>query len=213
MCCDHCLRGDSQSLMMSAETIDLALDMFQEIRSLTFTGGEPTLNISAMRYAFNQIKENGIPLGSFFIATNGLENQRELFDLVVDMYGYCYEQEMCEVTVSRDIYHANNEGGSILEVLKCCTDSKHNGDYNGGKSLIKMGRAEGIKGSCSRPITKKLDLDYCSTETMEYGGLLYVSCKGDLLADCDLSYDKIDDPEYQLGKLENIWKFLKRIGD
>lgn len=52
MCCAHCLRGDAESIDIQEKYIDAFLDSFETgayISSLTFTGGEISLNIPAIR--------------------------------------------------------------------------------------------------------------------------------------------------------------------
>lgn len=46
MCCTHCLRGDAQDLDISDEVLETVARNIQP-SSVTFTGGEPSLNIAA----------------------------------------------------------------------------------------------------------------------------------------------------------------------
>ena len=58
MCCAHCLRGDAESIDIQEKYIDAFLDNFEKgayISSLTFTGGEISLNIPAIRYTLNAV--------------------------------------------------------------------------------------------------------------------------------------------------------------
>ena len=74
MCCAHCLRGDAESIDIQEKYIDAFLDSFEKgayISSLTFTGGEISLNIPAIRYTLKAVKERGIAVGSFYMVTNG----------------------------------------------------------------------------------------------------------------------------------------------
>lgn len=51
MCCAHCLRGDAEAVDIQERYIDAFLDSFANagyISSLTFTGGEISLNIPAI---------------------------------------------------------------------------------------------------------------------------------------------------------------------
>lgn len=69
MCCAHCLRGDAESIDIQEKYIDAFLDNFEKgayISSLTFTGGEISLNIPAIRYTLKAVKERGIAVGSFY---------------------------------------------------------------------------------------------------------------------------------------------------
>ena len=59
MCCAHCLRGDAESIDIQEKYIDAFLDSFEKgayISSLTFTGGEISLNIPAIRYTLKAVK-------------------------------------------------------------------------------------------------------------------------------------------------------------
>ena len=74
MCCAHCLRGDAEAVDIQEKYIDAFLDSFANagyISSLTFTGGEISLNIPAIRYTLNAVKERNISVGSFYMVTNG----------------------------------------------------------------------------------------------------------------------------------------------
>lgn len=67
MCCAHCLRGDAESIDIQEKYIDAFLDNFEKgayISSLTFTGGEISLNIPAIRYTLKAVKERGIAVES-----------------------------------------------------------------------------------------------------------------------------------------------------
>lgn len=57
MACEHCLRGDAQNMDMSKEIIDEVLKSCNGINSVTFAGGEPSLNISIIRYFFEQAEK------------------------------------------------------------------------------------------------------------------------------------------------------------
>jgi MoaA/NifB/PqqE/SkfB family radical SAM enzyme len=48
MMCDHCLRGDEQSIDMSDDVIKAVLSGVSSIGSLVFTGGEPTLAVDVI---------------------------------------------------------------------------------------------------------------------------------------------------------------------
>ena len=61
MCCAHCLRGDAEAVDIQERYIDAFLDSFANagyISSLTFTGGEISLNIPAIRYTYCDDKDD-----------------------------------------------------------------------------------------------------------------------------------------------------------
>ena len=65
MCCAHCLRGEAENIDMQKETIDKVLDLVDKIECVTFSGGEPSLNLPLIQY--------------FLIEQNKKENFREAF--------------------------------------------------------------------------------------------------------------------------------------
>ncbi len=67
MCCAHCLRRDAEDIDMEKETVDEILNMVDEIQSVTFTGGEPSLNLPLIQYFFDKADEKG-KFPEFFLA-------------------------------------------------------------------------------------------------------------------------------------------------
>ena len=78
MGCAHCLRGDAQDVDVSHTIIDEIFNQVDGIGQVTFTGGEPSLNISAIRYFFQRAERTNKMPRSFFVATNGKANQEQL---------------------------------------------------------------------------------------------------------------------------------------
>ena len=54
MCCAHCLRGEAENIDMQKETIDKVLDLVDKIEHVTFSGGEPSLNLPLIQYFFDR---------------------------------------------------------------------------------------------------------------------------------------------------------------
>jgi MoaA/NifB/PqqE/SkfB family radical SAM enzyme len=191
MACDHCLRGDAQDMDMSTEVVDRLLDAAgQSIGSITFTGGEPTLNISIIRYTADQLKARGISLGSFFVVTNGKIESLELVHVLIDLYAMSDEHEMCGLCVSNDEYHEGTDDLHMYPALKF-----FNADGHGPKDekyVISEGRANemGIGGRMYTPDTLELDIndDYVSVNST-----LHISANGNVFPGCDASYDRIDE--------------------
>ena len=76
--CAHCLRGDAQCVDMSKSTIDKLMPMLGKVSSVTFTGGEPSLNTGIIEYFFKRFEETHSYVPSFFVATNGIGKERQL---------------------------------------------------------------------------------------------------------------------------------------
>ena len=107
--CDHCLRGDRENKNIDYKFIDSLLNQVENINSVTFTGGEPSLNVDAIEYFLQQCKEKDIYIGYFFIVTNGININASFVIACLKLYAYCEEKEMCQVLVSNDSYHAYEE--------------------------------------------------------------------------------------------------------
>lgn len=109
MACPHCLRGDAQEIDITHEIIDKALENVTSINSITFTGGEPSLNVEAMQYILNKCKNEGIFVSSFYIVTNGKVVSVDFIKTMLDWYAFCIENggegELCGLALSRDRFH------------------------------------------------------------------------------------------------------------
>lgn len=194
MCCRHCLRGDAQNLDMSKEIIDKVLDSFDGFSMVTFTGGEPSLNIPIIQYFFEQAWIKRKMPSSFYLVTNGKENQEKLAMILLGVYPYMTEQEYCGIALSVDPWHEPVEKTagycSILRGLSFYRDDKENMNL----VPIKEGRAESLNGSETVNVHGKesfyvqdgyIDDEFAIDE-------LYVAANGKLIGNCDFSYEHID---------------------
>lgn len=70
------MRGPKQNLDIPLEFIDLLLDLdrnhYKAIETLTFSGGEPTLNVPAIAYTVDKIVSEQLPVFHVSLMTNGL---------------------------------------------------------------------------------------------------------------------------------------------
>ena len=167
MCCAHCLRGDAESIDIQEKYIDAFLDNFEKgayISSLTFTGGEISLNIPAIRYTLKAVKERGIAVGSFYMVTNGkaVDKMADLAMTSLEWWAYCDEKDdyMCGLCISSDNFHEviPYESKSILSGLKYNRNDKVT-DFHLAY-LLNEGRAKNldfyyILGRTFNPITRK----------------------------------------------------------
>lgn len=215
MACEHCLRGCSQNVDIPFETIDRIFEGVQEVYSLTFTGGEPFLNIDAIEYTLKYVKEHCIPVHSVFVVTNGKHFEERYitvmnewimyvtsFNINLDAKLECGDTiwEIDELSnysglaVSRDPYHEQIplENYIRYRLLSYYSEVKEREDYNG--SIILEGNAyeNGLIGQEREG--DKFDFYDWEVEDFEIGedktvSLVYVSCLGEVLADCDRSYE------------------------
>lgn len=190
MACEHCLRGNAVNLDIKKEYIDSLLSQVESIGIVTFTGGEPSLNVPIMNYFLEQCKANNIYVGSFYIATNGMKVNEDFVLFCLRMYSFCGDKEFCQVEVSNDLFHANegNFDETLLSGLSFFSKKFENDGYNYhyGDSLIKEGKAKtelGMGRETDKGQTKsKMDLDTFNDSD------IYLNCKGEIIYGCDWSY-------------------------
>lgn len=204
MNCAHCLRGCAQNLDMSKEIVNKVLDDIDAITTLQFTGGEPSLNLPLISYIFEEIKRRNIPVTSFWMATNGKANSMELAIELLKAIPYVDDPESCGVTISVDQFHENeNLRTNPLKFLSFYTGDKE-GDI---KYIIDKGNAsENGIGNYQKRISDNFyfddyDDDIVSVET------IYVSADGSVLADCDVSYEEMED--YTICQAGEIRQFIE----
>lgn len=106
MRCAHCLRGAAQRIDIDERSIDELLRHCEDgIGCLIFSGGEPTLNLDAIEHTLQVIRRRNIPLGGFYVVTNGKVYHRRLTEILDNIYLYCNEPDLCGLAVSNDEFH------------------------------------------------------------------------------------------------------------
>lgn len=202
MQCEHCLRGCSQSADMDKQLVDTILTNVESIGSVTFSGGEPTLNLPIIEYFFEQASWLGVGIGSFFVATNGLVNQFELAKILMERFDDMDDKEYCEVSLSTDAFHTPVK--NFLKHLSFYSESKEY-EYNESfEHLINVGFAKenGIGDKNRRIPAAEFNFDIESSYNFDVSmfddealvdiEMLYISATGLVAADCDCSYDMVD---------------------
>jgi hypothetical protein len=181
---------------MTTDIIDKILDNTESIGELTFTGGEPLLNSEIIKYAIDKIINNGINLSGFFMVTNGTIFDNELYFKLIELYWYCmgnYNEFYGGVAVSIDEFHENDEDSAIVKKwksLKFYSNSKeHHGKFEG--LLIDEGNANecgiGNRSLILNKVKYKVESDLC------FEDMVYINANGDVLNDCDMSYQTQDE--------------------
>lgn len=208
MACQHCLRGCAQAIDINKELIRKALDPFERINMLTLTGGEPSLVPKLISYTITYVIERGIELGSFYVVTNGKVYSPSMIHTLRRAYYYADEKEMCCLSVSVDPYHDDNY--SVLRRYE--NEIFYRPDKispNIDEYLINEGRAyeNGIGVRNLRP-RDRIDPDDTYIYTTKDGDdvlvvndLMYVTALGDVLLECDLSYESQE--SFSIGNLNH----------
>lgn len=219
MSCRHCLRGESENADMSIDVVIPLLEHVDTISQITFTGGEPTLNVPFIEDVLSYVKEHDIPVYSFYIVTNGKEISERFLAAIIRWYVYCIscggESEMCGISLSKDNFHEKvpYENELLLKAFSFYRDDKTQ-DFR-KRPLIREGRAEELSCGEYKFSAPKINEEICVEGVNEADNVyelpeeVYVTCHGDILADCDLSYKDMEN--YKCGNTGNMPAFLDRI--
>ncbi len=195
LACRHCMRGDPQKVDIKKDTIDKALEGVTEIGTITFTGGEPSLAVSKIRYIYEQIKERNIYLGGFYVVTNGKVASRSLMHVLIDLYAYidlhAMDDNMSALVISKDQYHHEllGEPKAADRLYRALSFYRPEDRKHDITMPINEGRAadEGIGERSVRldDLVVEVDEDN-NVERVE--GTVYVNALGDVCPSCDLSF-------------------------
>jgi hypothetical protein len=204
--CGHCLRGESKNRKLKRKYIDSLFNQIKNIDYLSFTGGEPSLNIDLIEYTLEVCKEKEVSVNNFYIATNGVNIRSEFAVACLKWYAYClkFDGEYSSIEWSNTAYHRdayamycykNNiypdlfEAPAILKGL-----SFYRPKYEGSLmndymcSLIKEGRASGW--SKARELREDPIKDFLEEGYLELWEIDFMlNCHGNILTDCDFSYE------------------------
>lgn len=206
MKCAHCLRGEAQKRNIHKAYITKALQDISSIGSLTITGGEPTLNIPAIRFILEELKRLKISVSNFYIVVNGRKSCQslEFIHLLIEMYMYQNYKDEClsMIQLSNDSYHTypKEQKESIQFLSMLSFFSLRNDEYN-VRNIISEGRGYELGGWKTLDYTKEISIeeleDYINVDTM-----IYLNAKGQICNNCDYSYDTQD--EYCLFDIKEI---------
>lgn len=205
MNCAHCLRGEQEDVDMSMETMKKAFDLFDEVCEITFTGGEPSLNVPLINAAIDLMQKKNMSPSSFFIATNGKENVDELlaasdrlyymcqettstkpvgYDAISHMYDYLKEEYMGSIALSCDNYHEPIPLGNVIKLMsRSYFSAAKIQKFDNEHKVIDRGRAYGLDAP------KRVPYPMAFSGEDDMFEQIYVNVHGDILADCDQDYD------------------------
>lgn len=181
MKCYHCLRGNAQSKNIELKHIANLLKQVSNIGCVTFTGGEPSLNIEAINYFIKVVKKLHISVSSFYIATNGKRITIDFIKTLLELYSLCDEKEMCAVEVSNDIYHSYEAKYDETLLSGLSFYKKRNTKDNATYYLIREGR---MQHNGQRDLTEHKIKD----QEDFYDSDIYLNVNGEIVNGCDWSY-------------------------
>lgn len=210
--CEHCLRGCMENIDIQSTYINDILKQCEYISNVTFTGGEPSLNANAIEMFLRLCQKRNINIGSFYIATNGIDIKENFILACLKMYIYCEEKDICNVQVSNDHYHAeqNDYNAELLEGLSFFNRKyqKEGETYTG----INEGNYKEYYGYGRENEKCLFEIEENNISENE----LYLNCEGNLIAGCDWSYQSQKRKDLIICKsnediLEGIKKYNKNL--
>lgn len=198
MQCCHCLRGEPQRKRIKPEYIDTVVRKFNWIDTITFTGGEPSLNCDAIEHFVWACRSAGVRFENYYIATNAKRITKRFLDVIRLLHNHAGSNEISSVDVSNDDYHDSDWRSQVwkLDELKEMELPGFNWNFKIPKQLrfspriIAQGRAESWgdrENEAEKFILRKWDGEIYIVE-----GTLYLNCKGNVVSGCDWSYKEQD---------------------
>lgn len=225
MCCAHCLRGDAENVDINSKYVDAFFNSFKDgafISTITFTGGEISLNIPAIRYILEVVKKRGISVGSFYMVTNGKDSSKmpDLAMASLEWWNFCDDKDdtMCGLCISRDAFHEKipYKSESILSGLRYNRNDKVTDFHQ--YYLLNEGRAKQLSSTEFKkrePTSKRIDVTYEDNNGEKNddsicfsGDELYLNAIGDVVVGCDWSYES--QKKYRIGNVMDE-KWLENI--
>jgi hypothetical protein len=214
MQCGHCLRGDARPEDGQMRHVIELLEGVTEINNITFTGGEPFLNVQFIEQVLWHCRKERIPVNTFYIATNGVVfNKDNLYSqrcmkVMLDWYLYCEDREYCSVQLSKTEWHQQWEDVFIAEdMLSAFRFFSTRGEDLEQSALIPEGRGADW---CTRRNPLKV-----SEPDFDYPGdaLVYLNVEGRVMWGCDYSYDTQDEDAVSIKEAREIIQKLNDLED
>jgi len=202
--CRHCMRGKAQAKSMTFETLRKTLVNVSSIGTITFTGGEPSLNVPFIRYFTEYVRGWRIPVERFYVITNGKMASPALADALIKLSWWCSLPDSCSLIMSQDNFHRElgyNQWPAIelYESLPFFQEGQRKAailyPLNQGLALE---NGIGLRDERLDPIILTVDEDGSVSQN---DGTVYVNVNGDVVPSCDLSYDNQD-----LEKVGNVYE-------
>ena len=205
MSCAHCMRGDAEHVDIPLKHISTLLRHVRHIQHFNITGGEPSLNVRAIRHILNRVRAYGITVNNFYIVTNGSAASRssEFIEACAALYGYQEEKEQGAYSghmleMSDDRFHDAREHAATIAALSPYPFFGVRGQAE-HVALFREGRStEGIPNPIHEIYLTEANCDY---------GDLYLNAEGMILSNGDLSY--VRQREHALCPCGKLMQYLR----
>jgi len=206
--CNHCLRGKQQPRDISYQTLNLLCKQINNIGTITFTGGEPSLLPDKIAFFTKLALYNKVSIENFYVVTNGVIHHGTIDFMIelIRLWQYCTDNECSGISISNSQFHQWALEEEIdyekhpLRVLRFCTlrgEFKHLEDGR-GTPLLGEGRAMYSGFTCKPAPEEELILTRYDDD-VNIGGDLYINALGEIVKGCDWSYESQE--ERVIGKI------------
>ncbi len=202
LACAHCMRGEAQNKEIKKETFDAIFEKTANIKMLDFHGGELSLSPNIIADCLASLIEHDIIVHNFGFSTNGLILTDEFIHQIYKMQSYIRGDMI--ISISVDDFHLNemikkgytlenllenvkryrSEFGDDVVLFKGFCDVEV---FNEGRSTD-LPSTKNIKKHNINPLNKKFGYTNCNN-FVYINGLVSMSTEGEILPDCNLSYD------------------------
>lgn len=215
--CSHCLRGCAENLDINNSYITTMLEAINKLQvsyEVTFSGGEPMLNLKAIEHYITECKRLNISHSSFYISTNGISNNDEQFIiLLLKLYSMSYIKELCAVDISNDEFHdeVNQDlyEESLLSGLSFAS-KKFTENYQEIKYLINQGNYQS-NFNTGRSLTPVKIENFENIHNFLEETHIYLNAKGNVISGCDWSYNNQDNnKDIFISTVNNFENFINK---
>ncbi|ECO3474224.1 radical SAM protein [Campylobacter jejuni] len=186
MRCGHCMRGDAEAVDIPLRHISNLLRHVRHIHHFNITGGEPSLNVRAIRHILGRVRAYDITVNDFYIVTNGsvTSRSREFIEACAALYEYQQEKEQGPgsghmLEMSDDRFHDPAEHAATFAALSPYPFFGVRGQAR-HVFLFREGR-------CKEGFPNPIHEIYLTGENYVYGDLV-LNAEGMILSNGDLSY-------------------------
>lgn len=211
MSCRHCLRGHVQNIDISLESIDVFLSKLSGkcFRRIVFTGGEPSLNVDAIKFTLDKVKQYNIHIWLFEIITNGYNISDAFVDICNEWIDFCPNKGI--VLLSDDSFHKKPS----VEDLEKLQRIKITSTWEVAKfPILDLGNAKDNNLGERKSSKNFFNFRYFKNNLI-YKDKLLLTCTNNILCDCDYSYG--NEAEFLLCSLSEfsgkiIFDIVNKIG-
>lgn len=189
MKCPHCLRGNSQRVDMDTRVADIITRQLSSIYCITFTGGEPSLNTKIIREFQYVFMFNDCSVNRFWVTTNARFYKEDFADALTDLYSICDERDECCLTISGDQYHFCQSRKAVDKYSELEFFSDERMRMLRDDAIINEGYAKKNQFGVRKLIPNRRITEYNQCDdTLLISDMIYINALGDVLLDCDMSY-------------------------